>query len=192
MRSVIVALGVLLLFMSCKGIKGEFVVNQPITLKTQSGRFSFAPANYSAELEVASANKLYLKSAGKTFRFDLPKETEIPSENGTFSVAREDLGQPYDLEGLVATKVEIGALIETDIHCTYEIPIHQCRPTRYGGMHCWTEWVSQPGMSHVRYSDVTEDKRIELALLEGSEVKASFAGNEVKEYREYEYRGPCL
>jgi len=190
----------LLLMVACGGINGLLSVDYPITLKSNWNRNIEIPAGeYQSEIILQkNRSRIALKvevenNLKKKFYFKFPSEQDIPSGNEDFNLPSNMSGQPYDLQGNIATEEWESETVEDNESCTYEEDVHRCYPDQNGQQNCRWERVTRHGRQDVEYhyEYTKRDLIAELLNTETRDQVASFDGTRTDEYKRYEYQGRC-
>ncbi|PIP95934.1 MAG: hypothetical protein COW00_01715 [Bdellovibrio sp. CG12_big_fil_rev_8_21_14_0_65_39_13] len=182
----------LFLLIGCNAIDGNFTAHNNITLESQNGIEQVLVGQYKAKVEFPSKKRMVLSLNGNDseFTFKIPKDTPIP-DNGRVALTRDQVGQPYDIVGDVATAVTRGNILENWQSCTYQRPYTVCRTDARGNRTCWTEYRTEFGQQYVRYYMETVAKDFSFSLTDGGTSQAQFIGNDVSHYRRDIYAGDC-
>ncbi|GAB4014026.1 MAG: hypothetical protein Fur0010_11550 [Bdellovibrio sp.] len=182
----------LAILVSCQDIKGNLEVSKNLTLQSQNGAEQIIEGKYSGSVKFTKKKMvLTLDQMGDSeFTFKIPKGTDIP-DNGTISLSADEVGQPYDVSGVVATKITRGDIEESWESCTYQQPYTVCRTDARGNRTCWTEYRTVFGRQYVRYYMETVDKDFNMSLLDAGDSVAVFAGKDIARYRRDIYSDQC-
>lgn len=192
MKKIISAIAFSFLLVSCQEIKGNMEVLKNITLKSQNGSEQIISGAYSGSVNFPSKKRMVLEldQVEGQFTFNIPKNVRIP-DNGKIVLTADQVGQPYDVDGLVATNVQRGPIQESWESCTYQRPYTVCRTDARGNRTCWTEYRTEFGRQYVRFFIETVTKDLVFNLVSDSEIQSSFTGKDVARYRRDLYADQC-
>ena len=192
--NLLIAAAGLVALAACDPIKGTLQVNQPLTLKLSNGQTTkLNPGGYSTELDFPSKDKITMtvKTANDDLAADIavPKDSQLPSDNGRIHLPAGKTGQAWDLNGELHTKVT-----RSDDRRDYEQCVYYRNETvcdRRG--RCRTVRRAEWGYQRVEYFFETEAKSLNLDLqAPGSKAAlAHFAGTRTITSKIYRYRGYC-
>lgn len=180
------------LLVSCNAINGNFTAQNNISLESQNGVEQILAGQYKGKVEFPSKKRMILKLDGNDseFTFKIPKDTPLP-DNGNVTLSRDQVQQPYDVTGTVATAVTRGNIQENWQSCSYQRPYTVCRTDSRGNRTCWTEYRTEFGQQYVRYYMETIAKDFTFSLLDGGVSQGQFIGQDVSRYRRDIYAGDC-
>ncbi len=185
-----------LLFASCENIDGKFEAHNTLELRDGNSTDTIRPGKYEAVIKLRKSKvklKLTDDSGSDTYNFNLPKNVDLPTTNGSFSLTSAQVEQPYDVSGKIETDITMGTLRRERESCQYQEPYTVCYPTGNGGRTCHTEYRTRYGFRDVEYRIRTQDQRISFNLLRPatSGIEGRFTGREVTAERVYQYTGRC-
>lgn len=230
--STVVVCAATALLAACQAVDGELNVARPIALdatvviddcmpgavphdcdqQVQRARRSLSSGTYNAEIDMNASDTLALRvSRGDRedeFLFSIPPGVRIPDENGRFTLAATDIGQPFDVTGDVQTGRSRTPVRVSHEACRYRVERRVCRHRTHGGkLHrtahksaqhqhrhharCRTEQLSLPGERRIEYQDETVISDVTMALRSGGISAARFTGRRERVSRIELYRGVC-
>lgn len=218
----------------CKPISGTLKVHEPITVKVteliqEEDPFcridpeqecpwkevikdvNVKAGSMKAKLDQKSKTKISLILDGlkndPSVIFKVPKGFKIPERNGEFHLKSKQVGQPFDLHGLVNTKVTESKEYRGWERCTYTEQRRVCRTVpprcrtnregrticRGGGQRCHWENVTVWGDQRVEYYYRQTDRDINIGLMEPGQSNASaeFVARQRWDQKVYTYKGRC-
>ena len=227
MNKFIAVVGVLLLSTSCLKLEGNLQVSESLSaiekygfLNLKKRTIKISPANYSASVKIISAKNftLQLKKDGNTI--DIPVKAKnslnIPID-GKFSIAAEQIGQPFNINGVINTDTESSSQTRELESCTKETKRVVCERNlvgeqrkddhgkddhgRDGHEHdgdntpdCREITETYQGERRVvyHYETVDRDLQLEISKENSSAVSAVFSGKDSETSKVYDYTGNCF
>ena len=179
-----------LILVSCETISGNFTALNELVFKDGVK----VPAGVHKAKIKAKKRSLTLEfSKDLKVKFNIPKNTDLPTRNGEIILSQNDVKQPFDIQGNVATNVSDSESRRDYESCTYREPQRVCYRDNQGRTRCYTEYRDIRGYRNVQYRLRTEDKKLSISLqTPGTNILAGhFEGNDVSRFRVYEYEGIC-
>lgn len=178
-------------------VDGVLTNSESLTFNLKKNKkASIAPGKWASQLEFESKKevKLHIKSSEQekptTISFKVPKNTNLPQENGSFVLSSVHSGQPYDVKGSVSTTHK-----DTDEKwgwesCTYRVERQECY---WNGHQHVCRWVYYDvhGQREVRYIVRDTTQVLSFDLLNSTASVASFNGTKNSTDRIYTYQGMC-
>ena len=191
-KLVLAAMSVLLLTGCDKTFEGTFEV----FFDFDAGeKFRFVPGNYTADLNIKSKTKMELEVKNVdngddvVIKFKIPKDEELPRENGHFSLTAEQVGQPFEIEGDIATQERDSQTRRDRERCTYRT--RHCWRDGQGRRHCReeTHWGWEEVEYYIHYTD--QQLSVDLQSENTRDRAAHFAGEYHASRKIYTYRSHC-
>lgn len=173
-----------LIFAGCEKIEGQLNVTNPVKLVTSKNvTRTIAVGTYTADVKANTKKKITLRlnnDSDEKYVFNLPDGSRIPS-NGTFAFKSNEVGQPVDISGTVATSVTNGQLRQTTEQCQYTEPVQVCTPNPKGGVICTIQHRTVWGHKWVEYYDrrTEKDLSLSIAAMNTAQEAAQFVGDAV-------------
>ena len=186
-----------LFFNSCKEISGNFSAYEDITLKRKGKSISIPAGTYIASIKNHKNKKLKLKLTGinknKAFSFKIPKNADLPRDNGSFSFSAEQVKQPYDVQGTVSTQRTLSEVREGTESCTYMERFATCNSNASGSISCRMEQRSRNGYRFARYQLQTTVKKLFIEMLSPAAIliNSAFNAEETSHQKIYSYTEKC-
>lgn len=191
---------------SCLTLDGQLDVKQMMAAKKKSGflnlktsEIQIRPDLYRAELKVNSDKSYTLKLDGHDkilIPIKAAKDLNMPS-NGHVSISHNDINQPFDLSGEIATDVQDSSRNDTVEDCTFTVTENHCqkicdKPDACSIV-CKDEQVTIKGRHEVsyHYRTIHRDLSIDFLKADKPEVLASFHGTDTQTDRITDYSGVC-
>lgn len=190
---------------SCVSLDGQLDVKQVMGAKKKSGflhlkttEIKIQPDLYKAELKINSDKSYTLKLSGHE-NIIIPikgtKELNVPT-NGHVSISHNEINQPFDLKGEIATDIEDSTRINTVEECTRSFTENHCNKIcelSTCKIVCKDEVVTIIGRHELsyHYRTINRDLNIEFLKADRPEVLATFHGTDSQMDRVIDYTGIC-
>lgn len=218
----------------CKPISGILEVNEPVTVKITElvqdddpfcrinpeeectwrevkKNLKLNVGKMKAKLDTKSKTKIDLilddLKGDPIVQFKVPSGFKVPERRGEFKLTSQQIGQPFDLHGLVDTEVTESKRYDEWERCTYQeqrtvcsyVP-PRCRTTRRGetvcsggGQQCHIETVTVWGNRRVEFYYRQTDTDVIFSLMQPSQsdIAAQFTGRQSYSDKIYIYQGIC-
>lgn len=228
MKNIKITFFVLLLFSllsACKDLEGNLSFFEDIRLLDHKERARLVPTgNYRAELDYKEKKhqiKLKIKDAIKNkkdlkLKLNLPKTAALPTTNGSIDIRASQIGQPFDLKGLLRTHTSYSGHHHGRQACTYQVKERVCEKIceedvsivsskgKHGGVKsrhrqrcrkkCNYEYIDYQGTREVQYHYRRKNITLKGDLFKPhSQKKIGYLNVGRKDSsRIYDYQGPCL
>lgn len=195
-----------LLSTACIRLEGQLDVRQPMAAKKKSGflnlkkkEIKIEPDIYRAELKVNGSDSFTLKLEGRE-KILVPikseKDLRIP-DNGIVRISAQDIGQPFDLRGNIATEVEHSPSTEAIEECSFTVTENRCQKicekVDACKIECKDVQITLQGQHLVRYHfrTIHRDLSVDFLKTDKPEVLATFNGTDTQVDRIIDFSGQC-
>lgn len=178
---------------ACDSASGQLNVTKPLSAVVDGKSVTFAAGTYAATIE-GSANlfrkelaiDLTVNGGEQKILLKVPSNVSVPKNDGELKLSAAQSGQPFDLDGNVATSTEDGPEQAGVESCTRTETEERC--DQHG---CFPVTITINGQQEVRffYRDMIRDVSAQLSA-SGSPL-AAFTGRRVDTSKEYTYQGLC-
>ncbi len=165
---------------ACKPtFEGTLDVREELTLKTKKETLIVSPGLNAAKLTLRSKTEAKLEISVEGTHNNVSALFKIPTkdipDNGTFKILAKDVKQAYDIEGEIATAVEISDYIYSQRTCQRRVFIgYHCAPKPNGGEVCYAVYDYINGWERIRYRNEMTTQNLELGLFkENTETLAA-------------------
>jgi hypothetical protein len=191
---------------SCLTLDGQLDVKQMMSAKKKSGflnlktkEIQIQPDLYQAELKVNSDRSYTLKLTGHEqilIPLKSDKSLSIPS-NGRVSISHNDINQPFDIDGNIATDVSNTDRIDAVEDCSWTVTENHCKKICDKPDACKIECADVQVTLHGRhevsyhYRTINRDLAINFLKQDKPEVLDSFHGTDSQTDRISDYDGVC-
>lgn len=207
MRIFLIGLFVSLGLASCKtDVTGVLTLTSPLEIKhaVQSNvddgyeewtteTATLSAGEHKAKLTLSGCCTLILtKNPGsfrsQSYQIELPKNTELPEENGHFELKGAHTGQSFDLLGELNTRISDGPRKRGYESCMFSDYRQVCD---HRG--CYTQHYWRNGYEEVEYLDRTTTTQMRVAFNSSQESESigKFEGSDTYTERVILYRGIC-
>jgi hypothetical protein len=195
---------------ACDELQGNLSVSKPIVLKLKKDKMlTLAPGSYSTEVEVDSKDReieVEVKVGEKKHKtkIKIPGTDPLPTYNGSLKMSAAEIGQSFDLSGVVDTETDETSPTRATESCTYYVRERVCHierepagPNGEPGREvrvCNIEDVAHTGSQHVEYHYETTTTTGDMMFLEPGtlNVSAQFHGSRSVTHKIYDYTGECF
>ena len=191
---------------SCVTLNGQLDVKQTMAAKKKSGflnlkttEIQIQPDLYSAELKINSDKSYTLKLSGHEnilIPIKSSKDLNVPS-NGHVAISHNDINQPFDVRGEIATDVQDSSSTQAIEDCTFTVTENHCqkicdKPDACSIV-CKDEQMTINGRHEVayHYRSTHRDLSIDFLKADKPEVLGSFHGTDTATERINDYSGVC-
>lgn len=191
---------------SCMNLDGQLDVKQVMTAKVKSGFLNrktkdvrIQPDLYRAELKINGDKNFTLKLEGRN-KLLIPiksqKDFNVPA-NGRVAISHNDINQPFDIGGAIATDVSNSNPINQIEDCSWTVTENHCKKICDSATSCHTECadvqVTVHGRREVEFHYRTIHRALNMDLLRvgTGEVLASFHGSNTDVDRINDFIGAC-
>lgn len=185
MKNVLLLLPLLML-VSCIDPSGKIHVSEKLslvhtTIFNNHKTINVAPGDYDMKLTIKSNDRFKLSISGidKDIKIKTKKGISIPN-NGTAFFTASELGQRYDMQIDMITKVKDSERRVKRERCDYTDYRTVCRTDSNGNTRCHTQPVTVGGWQQVEYYVHTVARNVKMELLKASSniSAAKFSGND--------------
>lgn len=191
---------------SCVDFKGNFTVHETIAMKhtTIFGKTKTVKVPkgvYKAEFDLLASNKIKLtfKKPGDdiSVKIKLPKNTNLPSHNGTLNLKASQSGQPNDIFAQLNTEISESSVSRGTESCSYTQIETQCRVECSAPNECQKVCedveVTIQGKKFVKYYYKYTDKFLELEVTKpnSSVILGEYSAQSNDVDKIYTFQGPC-
>ena len=198
-----------LAFFGCRdaSMKGKLIVHEDITLNVtledpfcddeydddcgQTEEQTFRAGEYSTKLSLNSDKDLALEINGQDYVMVLPRDKNIPEENGSFDFLAAEINQAYDLRGDVATTSTRGEKSRGSESCHFRRHEYVCYSDGRGRTRCGYEWRTVYGRRAVVFIPVHVSKKLNFSMFKSDRKVSAYKGGLDYNYRDVLKRGIC-
>lgn len=191
---------------SCVNLDGQLDVKQVMTAKIKSGFLNrktkdvqIQPDLYRAELKINGDKNFTLKLEGRN-KLLIPikskNDFKAPS-NGRVAISHNDINQPFDISGAIATDVSNSGQINQLEDCTWTVTENHCKKICDTVNSCHVECrdvqITVHGRREVEFHFRTTHRDVNMDLLRAgtAEILASFHGTNNDVDRVNDFIGAC-
>lgn len=192
---------------ACDELEGVIQVKSSLPVVNKKGEKTIIPAGtYQSQFDYDSDKrrlKIKIKDVNdhdQKLELNLPNGVEIPTQEGSFVISGEDVGQSFDLRGYVHTDTQISAPTQTTESCTLYRTEYVCREESYQdslGKTCYrqvcgNEEVPYSGEREVQYHSISTTVSAQASFISSASVEvAKLSGSRNSSQTVYDYVGTC-
>ena len=193
------SLVVALLTASCVAINGELEVLQPMTANKKSGflhlqrsEVTLQPNTYKAEFKFNGKKSLLVKikdSVSMTIPLKGSSDLKVESNGtGPFKISHSQINQSFDVNGHIATDVDVSAKVDYNYDCTYIQHSQICNQKE-----CTDVDTTVSGTDYVTSHNETVKRtlNIDFVKIDQQDVLAKFNGESSETYTIIDYDSGC-
>jgi len=177
----------------CDNVGGQLKVRKALVAVVDGQAATIPAGTYNATIE-GSANifktqislDLALKGGTGHILFNVPSGVAVPKEDGELKLTAAQSGQPFDMDGKIATNVQEGSVQSGVESCTRNETEQRC-----DGSSCHTETITITGQQDVQYHSEDTIRDVNVTISKAGAVLATFSGERDDSSKVYDYQGAC-
>ena len=191
---------------SCISLNGQIDVKQTMAAKKKSGflnlktkEIQIQPDLYKAELQINGNKNYTLKLEGRdTISIPIKSNTNLNMPaNGKVVISHNDIGQPFDISGLIATDVTFSGRQDAVESCSWTVTENHCKKVCASStscnIECHDEVVTLYGQQEIifHYKNTYRDLAISFLKVDKGEELASFHGSNTEVEKIIDFQSVC-